>query len=140
MARTIEVGRAVLSCPTHDLELWLTTLITISPLQQPIDSQQLSSCAFLSLLASGDVWVGRGNGMRVDVELTLRGEHLPHQQSQELVKSIMSAAVSATHCRTGYELTTPGGMGTAEPSTKSTIRCHFQRQGYNDQHQSLRDG
>jgi hypothetical protein len=137
MARTIEVGRAVLSCPTHDLELWLTTLITISPLQQPIDPQQLSSHAFLSLLASGDVWVGRGSGMRVDVELTLRGEQLPHQQLQELVKSIMSAPVSATHCRKEYQLTNPGGMGTAEPPDESTIRCCFQRPGCNNQHQPL---
>jgi len=95
MARTIEVGRAVLSCPTHALELWLTTLITVSPLQQSIDLQQLSPCDLLSLLASGTIWVGRGNGMRVEIEVTLRGEQLPPQQLQELVSSIISAPVSS---------------------------------------------
>jgi len=95
MSRTIEVGRAVLASATHHLELWLTTLITVLPSQHSIDIQQLSSRAFMDLLTSGDVWVGRGNGMRVEVELTLRGEPLPHRQLQELVNNILSAPVSS---------------------------------------------
>lgn len=95
-AQSIEVGRAVLACPTHDLELWLTTLITILPSQQAIDSQQLPPYALLRHLSSGKVWVGRGNGMRLEIELKIRGEQLPHQEREELVQSLISAPVHAT--------------------------------------------
>lgn len=95
MARTIEVGRAVLASSTQRLELWLTTLITISPLQHSIDLQQLSSSSLLSLLSSGDIWVGRGHGMHVELQLTMRGEQLSRRQFQELTNNILEAPVSA---------------------------------------------
>jgi hypothetical protein len=94
MSRTIEVGRAVLSSSTQRLELWLTTLITISPSQQ-IDNQQLSSPALLRLLSSGNLWMGRGSGMLMQIELTLRGEPLPQERFSGLIENIMSAPVSA---------------------------------------------
>ncbi|KAF2833612.1 hypothetical protein CC86DRAFT_311544 [Ophiobolus disseminans] len=95
MARTLEVGRAVLASSKYPIELWLTTLITISPTQHSIDIQQLSSRTVLSILSSGRVWVHRGNGLRLQLEITLRGEPLPHQQLQELTYDILSAPVWA---------------------------------------------
>jgi hypothetical protein len=96
MSRTVELGRAVLASSTQDLELWLTTLITISPSQHSINLQQLPVGSLLQLLSSGDVWVGRGHGMCVEVDLTLRGEPLPYQQFHDLVNSILEAPVSAS--------------------------------------------
>jgi hypothetical protein len=94
LIRDVELGRAVIALTTQNLELWLTTSITVSPSQSSINIQQLPIGTFLSLLSSGDVWVGRGNGMCMEVELTLRGEPLPHQQFQDIVTSILGAPVS----------------------------------------------
>ncbi|KAF2127246.1 hypothetical protein P153DRAFT_387792 [Dothidotthia symphoricarpi CBS 119687] len=93
MPRTIELGRAVLSSPATNLELWLTTLITISPQQDSTNIDQFSSASLLVLLSSGDVWVGRGNGLHIDLHLTLRGEPLAHRQLQELANNIVKAPV-----------------------------------------------
>jgi hypothetical protein len=95
MVRTIEVGRAVLASSAHHLELWLSTLITISPLQHSIDVEQLSPSLLLNFLSSGNVWVGRGHGLHVEISLTLRGETFPQQALQELMSSILQAPVSA---------------------------------------------
>lgn len=94
MIRDIEVGRAVIASTTQNLELWLTTLITVSHSQSSINLQQLPTGTLLSLLSSGDVWVGRGCGMLMEVGLTLRGEPLPHQQFQDIVNGILGAPVS----------------------------------------------
>jgi hypothetical protein len=94
MARTIEVGRAVLASSTQHLELWLSTLIIISPAQQSIDIEQFSSQSLLSLLSSGDVWIGRDKGICIEVCLTLRGEPFPQLELQELIQSIILAPVS----------------------------------------------
>jgi hypothetical protein len=87
MSRVVELGRAVLASSTQNLELWLTTLITISPSQHSIN---------LQLLSSGDVWIGRGHGMCIELDLSLRGDQLPHQQFHDLINSILEAPVSAS--------------------------------------------
>jgi hypothetical protein len=96
MSRVVELGRAVLASSTQNLELWLTTLITISPSQHSINLQQLSASSILQLLSSGDVWIGRGHGMCIELDLSLRGEQLPHQQFHDLINSILEAPVSAS--------------------------------------------
>jgi hypothetical protein len=98
MSRTVEVGRAVLASSTQHLELWLTTLIVISPLQQWINIGQLSSRSILKHMSSGEVWVGRGNGLRLEISIMLRGEPFPLTEFQELLSSIIEAPVSGlTH-------------------------------------------
>jgi hypothetical protein len=94
MDRTIEVGRAVLASSTQNLELWLTTLIVFLPSQQSINIGQLSSHSLLHHLSSGEVWVGRGNCLRLEVSVTLRGEPLPLSEFQELLSSLIEAPVS----------------------------------------------
>jgi hypothetical protein len=94
MVKTLEVGRAVLASSTLQLELWLTTLITISPAQQSVNLEQLSSHCLLDLLSSGNIWVGHGRTTRMELSLTFRGEPLPHQDLQELVQNICQAPVS----------------------------------------------
>ncbi|KAH7084922.1 hypothetical protein BKA63DRAFT_559598 [Paraphoma chrysanthemicola] len=91
--RTLEIGRAVLASSSQELELWLTTLITTSPVQHSLDIQQLPPASFSDLLSSGTVWSGRGPGMRVKVTITLRGEPLPNQQMRDLIHHILEAPI-----------------------------------------------
>lgn len=94
MTRTVEVGRAVLTSSTQHLELWLTTLIDISPAQHSTNIEKLSSLSLLHYLSSGDAWVGRGNGMHIEMVLNLRGEPFPRHELQELRDMITQAPVS----------------------------------------------
>jgi hypothetical protein len=96
MSRAVEVGRAVLASSTQHLELWLTTLIIISPTQQSINIDQLSSHSILNQMASGRVWIGRGNGLRLEVSIMLRGEPFPINEFQELLNSLLEAPVSGS--------------------------------------------
>ncbi|KAH3988960.1 hypothetical protein HBH98_184820 [Parastagonospora nodorum] len=93
MARTFEVGRAVLTSTTHNLELWLSTLITLSPSQDSIDVEQPSFHSLTRILSSSDIWVGRGNGMRIELALTHRGEPLPKLNLQMLREMIIQAPI-----------------------------------------------
>lgn len=95
MSRTIELGRAVLDSSTAKLQLWVTTLITISPQQDSINIQHLSSQALLDFLLSGNVWVGRGNGMHFVLELTANGEPVESRHLGGLAEQIIKAPVSA---------------------------------------------
>lgn len=99
MVRNLEVGRAVLASSTLPLELWLTTLITISPAQHSIDLEQLSSHCLLELLSSGYIWVDHGRAARVELTLTFHGEPLPRQELQDLVQNICQAPVSPQNFR-----------------------------------------
>ncbi|KAF2002732.1 hypothetical protein P154DRAFT_618448 [Amniculicola lignicola CBS 123094] len=91
MARTIELGRAVLSSTTA--QLWLRTLITLSPQQGSIDIQQHTQAALLGLLHSGDFWICRGNGMHIALELTIEGEPLDSETRNSLAERIIKAPV-----------------------------------------------
>ena len=95
MSRTIELGRAVLDSSTAKLQLWVTTLITISPQQDSTNVQHLSPQALLELLLSGNVWVGRGNGMHFVLEITANGEPVGSRHLGELAEQIINAPVSA---------------------------------------------
>jgi len=94
MRKSIELGRAVLSTTTANFELWLTTLITISPQQQCTNLEQRDAASILSLLSSGDVWVGRGQGLHIDLDITLRGQPLAEEQLQQLSEALLEAPVS----------------------------------------------
>jgi hypothetical protein len=98
MPKTIELGRAVLSTSTTNLELWLRTLITISPQQEYTNLEKHSATSLLELLSSGEAWVARGNGMYIDLNLTVKGQPLADEQLQHLSKVILSAPVGA--CKT----------------------------------------
>ncbi|KAF2117753.1 hypothetical protein BDV96DRAFT_644094 [Lophiotrema nucula] len=91
MSRTVELGRAVLQSTGAQLQLWLTTLITISPEQATTNLNKLSHAALLELLSSGDVWVRRGNGMHLVLELTVLGEHLDQLNTERLARGIINA-------------------------------------------------
>jgi hypothetical protein len=95
MSRTIELGRAVLDSSTAKLQLWVTTLITILPQQDSTDIQHLSSQALLDWLFSSNVWVGRGNGMHIVLELTANGEPVGSRHLGVLAQQIINAPVSA---------------------------------------------
>lgn len=97
MSRSIELGRAVLHAPTAHHELWLTTLITISPKQDSPYLAQLTSVQCLEALASGLLWVDRGYDMHVDLELTMNNEALLHEELRTLTNAILQAPVSHTH-------------------------------------------
>ena len=87
------MGRAVLSAPTTNHELWLTTLITISPEQDATYLARLKPAQFLRALSSGAFWVGRGHDMHMDLKLTLQDEVLPLKQLQDLTDAIIRAPV-----------------------------------------------
>jgi hypothetical protein len=123
MRKSVELGRAVLSTSTANLELWLRTLITISPQQQCTNLEQRDAASILSLLSSGDVWVGRGNGLYMDLDITLRGKPLADEQLQQLSEAMLEAPVSmvdAYRVSVTYKVHT--GMGAATPQSFDTLR------------------
>jgi hypothetical protein len=99
MTRSIELGRAVLCSPTLNLELWLTTLITLSLTPDENHIQQLKPARVLDHLASGDVWVGRDHGMHMKLTITLSEEPLDQKHLQDLTDAILRAPVGATAVR-----------------------------------------
>jgi len=94
MSRTIELGRAVLDSSVTQLQLWFTTLITISPQQNSIDIQHLKQTALLEYLSSGKVWVSRGYDMYIELEITNDGEPLGQRELHILGQQIINAPVS----------------------------------------------
>lgn len=96
MHKSIELGRAVLSTAASDLELWLKTLITISPQQECTNFEQHNASSLLELLSSGEVWVGRGNGLYIELDLYLRGQPPANEQLRQLSEVILGATVSAS--------------------------------------------
>jgi hypothetical protein len=115
MIRTVEVGRAVLASSTQNLELWFTTLIDISSSQQATNIETLSSLRLLQYLSSGNVWVGRGNGMRVELVLSVRGAPFPKRQLQELRDKITRAPVSLLDLRRLSDLNIDLDLVSVEP-------------------------
>jgi|SRR5690242_5950090 len=94
MRKSIELGRAVLSTPAVNLELWLKTLITISPQQHCTDLEQHNAASLLDTLSSGKVWVGRGNGLYIELEITFRHRPVADEQLRQLSEGILAAPVS----------------------------------------------
>ncbi|KAH6639483.1 hypothetical protein C7974DRAFT_132447 [Boeremia exigua] len=93
MHRSIELGRAVFSIAATDLELWLRTLITISPQQQCTDLGQHDEASLLDILTSGKVWVCRGNSLYIDMEVTFKGQPVAEDQLRQLSEAILVAPV-----------------------------------------------
>ncbi|KAG9186399.1 hypothetical protein G6011_02955 [Alternaria panax] len=93
MSKSIELGRAVLSSPATDHELWLTTLITISSKEDATYLHQLTSSQLLDMLISANTWVKRGHDMHIQMRLNLREESLPRKQLQDLTDAVLSAPV-----------------------------------------------
>ncbi|KAF2635993.1 hypothetical protein P280DRAFT_553338 [Massarina eburnea CBS 473.64] len=91
MSRTVELGRAVVSSTVTYQELWLTTLITLSPKQRSINLQHFSTTSLIDFLSSGDVWVERGNGMHLALEITSQSEPLDNEELQSLSEGITNA-------------------------------------------------
>ncbi|KZM19220.1 hypothetical protein ST47_g9590 [Ascochyta rabiei] len=98
MHKSIELGRAVLSTSTINFELWLKTSIKISPQQPCTNFEQHNAISLLNLLSSGEAWVGRGNGLYIDLDLTLRGQPLADEQVQQLSQAILDAPVWSQLC------------------------------------------
>lgn len=97
--KQIELGRAVLATSTADLELWCKTLITISSQQQDINLERHSAASLLELLSSDDVWVGRGNGLHVDLNITFNRQPIADMQLQQLSDAILDAPASSSKHR-----------------------------------------
>ncbi|KAL6170732.1 hypothetical protein ACJQWK_03696 [Exserohilum turcicum] len=93
MSSLVELGRAVIDAPTTNHELWLTTLIAISPKQDAAYIAQLTPIQCLETLASGAFWVHRGHDMHMDLKLTLHNKALPHRQIQDLTQAILQAPI-----------------------------------------------
>lgn len=96
MHKPIELGRAVLSTPNTNLELWLRTLITVSPQHECTKFEQYNALSLLGLFSSGEAWVGRGNGLCIDLDLTFRGRPLADKQLQQLSEAILGGPASAS--------------------------------------------
>ncbi|KAF2467106.1 uncharacterized protein BDR25DRAFT_73301 [Lindgomyces ingoldianus] len=93
MSRTIELGRAVLCSPNSQLQLWLTTLITLSPQHDSTNLHQLSKRVLLDYLIARNAWVCRGNGLHIMIELTVQGEPLGGNEMRELARMILNAQI-----------------------------------------------
>jgi hypothetical protein len=125
MYKSVELGRAVLSTSTTNLELWLKTLITVSPEQECTNlGQQLeqhTATSLLDRLSSGEVWVGCGNGLHIELMITFGGQPLADEQLRQLSECILVAPVrtleSSAICLTDRTLL---GMGAAEAATLVT--------------------
>ncbi|KAK7181542.1 hypothetical protein DPSP01_008937 [Paraphaeosphaeria sporulosa] len=98
MSRTIELGRAVIAMQAANIELWLTTLITLSPdLNNPaaqnisFDADNLEIDTLLDYMSSGNVWVKRGNDMHMSFNCTKLGQPLDSHGLQQLGDCIVNA-------------------------------------------------
>lgn len=92
--KQIELGRAVLATSTTDLDLWCKTLITISSQQQDINLERHSAASLLGLLSSNEVWVGRGNGLHIDLDITFDRQPIADVQLRQLSDAILDAPAS----------------------------------------------
>ncbi|KAJ4357873.1 uncharacterized protein N0V89_002450 [Didymosphaeria variabile] len=97
-ARTVELGRAVIALQSANIELWLTTLITLSPdtirppaQQNSVDLQNFEATDLLEHLSLGNVWVRRGNDMHMFLDCTKLGRPLDSHHLQQLGDSIVNA-------------------------------------------------
>ena len=91
--KTVELGRAVISFAEKNVQLWSTTSITLSPLQTSLDLQSLNHQLLSRLLASGKVWVCRGDGLQLRIEISAHGEPLDFLELNRLAEKIVDAPV-----------------------------------------------
>ncbi len=100
MEKSIELGRAVLSTAAVNLELWLRTLITISPQQQCTDFGRQDPNSLLEYLANGGVWVGRGSELYIELQISSERRPVSYEQLEQLSEAILIAPVSITRSST----------------------------------------
>ncbi|KAF2745686.1 hypothetical protein M011DRAFT_131926 [Sporormia fimetaria CBS 119925] len=93
MARTVELGRAVLGCVDAPVQLWVSTLITVSPLTEWINLQDRKYDEVLDYLVSGVPWVCRGRDLHAVLEVTEHGEPLEPVQRKRLEAGVLNAPV-----------------------------------------------
>jgi hypothetical protein len=84
-----------------NIELWLTTLITLSPdANNPsaqiitVNFHSLGNYALLDYLSSGNVWVKRGNNMHMSFDCSKLGKPLDSHHLRQLGEGIVGAQVS----------------------------------------------
>lgn len=105
MCKTVELGRAVLSTSAANLELWLKTLIAISPQQQRANLEQYNAATLLNVLFSDEVWIARGNGLYIDLDVTFKGRPVADEQLRRLTQAILDAPVSQLRILGAAQLT-----------------------------------
>lgn len=91
----------MIAMQSANIELWLTTLITLSPdtnnpaaQNASINLQTLDTDTLLNYLSSGNVWVKRGNGMHMSFNCTQLGRPLDSRDLRQLGDCIVNAPVS----------------------------------------------
>ncbi|ORY09348.1 hypothetical protein BCR34DRAFT_372383 [Clohesyomyces aquaticus] len=93
MSRTVELGRAVLCSSSSQLQLWLKTLITLSPQQDATNLHHLDKNAFIEHLVEQNAWVCRGIGLHFTLQLSFQGKPLCRQEIGDLGRMILNAQV-----------------------------------------------
>ncbi|KAF2490684.1 hypothetical protein BU16DRAFT_131675 [Lophium mytilinum] len=93
MPDTVELGKLVLSYPKANLQLELTTSLTASHLESSIDIQQCHHRDILTLLTSKSVWVSRGCGLHLELQLEVEGRTLSDQDIETLTTTLSDAAL-----------------------------------------------
>lgn len=101
MSRTVEMGRAVIALQAASIDLWLTTLITLSPdaNNSPAQHTNLDFCSLapnelLGYLSSGNTWVARGPAMHMTFDIQKLGRPLHSDCLRQLGDGIVNAPVS----------------------------------------------
>lgn len=70
-------------------------MITVSQSSDATNLQVLNDSALIDYLASGDLWVRRGNGMEIVLDVTEGSQALDRAQADRLTNSILDAPVCA---------------------------------------------
>ena len=91
--KTVELGRAVISFAEKNVQVWSTTLITLSPLETSFDIESLHHQLLARLLVSGNVWICRGNGFQLRIAITTHGEQLGLSELNCLAQKLVDAPV-----------------------------------------------
>ncbi|KAF2809347.1 uncharacterized protein BDZ99DRAFT_463185 [Mytilinidion resinicola] len=93
MPDAVELGQLVLSYPRANLQLELTASLTASHPESSIDIQQCPHRDILTLLTSKSVWVGRGCGLHLEIQLDVEGQRLGDHDLDTLTATLSDAAL-----------------------------------------------
>jgi hypothetical protein len=126
MSRSIELGRAVFAIQSTNLELWLTTLITLSPdtinhsERNSIDLHSFEATELLEFIATGNAWVQRGNSMHMTLNFKKFGKPLDSHSLLQLGESLVHGPVS---CVSVACVLVTNGKGVGAVWSLSTFTC-----------------
>ncbi|KAF2740677.1 hypothetical protein EJ04DRAFT_558666 [Polyplosphaeria fusca] len=124
MSRTLELGRAVLDSTNAGLQLWFTTLITVSTEQLSNDTAQHSQSDILDLLLSEDILVDRGHGMNMVLDIAIQGEPIHAIDRKQLLQKILNApAWEQLHLRPSLDEPSTGSVQADETIKINISRC-----------------